>query len=207
MRDAHREVVRDGYDQVGHRYLDARTSHEGEDLALLAELLDRLNPGNVVLDAGCGAGTPVMARLVEAELEPVGLDLSGSQLALAQSRVPDASLVQADLAALPFGDRCFDAVVSYYAVIHVPRSEHLDVIGEFRRVLRPGGLGLLCLGAGDLPEDYDSTYFGAPMFWSHFDASTNLHMLRDAGFEVLWDRLVADPLDEASHLFALARCR
>jgi ubiquinone/menaquinone biosynthesis C-methylase UbiE len=204
MRDTHRRLVQEGYDRIGQRYLAARTSHEGEDLALLSDLATRLVPEALVLDAGCGGGVPVMTRLVEAGLEPVGLDLSGIQLALARARVPEAALVQADLAALPFGDGSFEALVSYYAVIHVPRSDHRAVLGEFRRVLSPGGFALLCLGAGDLPEDRD-TYLGAPMFWSHFDAPTNLQLLQDAGFQVLWDRLVTDPIDDARHLFALAR--
>ena len=204
VADAHRKVVREGYDRIGERYLAARTSHEGEDLALLVDLLNRLDPGDVVLDAGCGAGVPVMTRLVEGGLEPVGLDLSRSQLALARSRVPGAILVQGDLAGLPFADRSFGAVVSYYAVIHVPRSDHPAIFEEFRRVLRTGGFGLLCLGAGDLPDDHEPEYFGSPMFWSHFDAPTNLQMLQDVGFEVLWDRLVTDPLDNAHHLFVFA---
>ncbi len=206
MRDPHRRLVQAGYDRIGQRYLAARTSHEGEDQALLSDLATRLDRAGLVLDAGCGAGVPVMTRLVEAGLEPVGLDLSGIQLALARARVPEATLVQADLAALPFGDRSFESVVSYYAVIHVPRSNHRAVLGEVRRVLRPGGFALLCLGASDLSEDRD-IYLGAPMFWSHFDASTNLEMLSDAGFQILWDRLVTDPLDDARHLFALARRR
>lgn len=206
VRDAYRRLVQEGYDRIAQRYLAARTSSEGEDLALVSDLAARLDPAAPVLDAGCGAGVPVMTRLVEAGLKPVGLDLSGIQLALARERVPEAPLVQADLAALPFGDRSFEGVVSYYAVIHVPRSNHRAVLGEVRRVLRPGGFALLCLGSGDLPEDRD-TYLGAPMFWSHFDAPTNLQMLRDAGFQILWDRLVTDPLDDARHLFALARRR
>jgi hypothetical protein len=30
-------------------------------------------------------------------------------------------------------------------------------------------------------------------------------MLQDAGFQIVWDRLVTDPLDDARHLFVLAR--
>jgi len=113
MRDTPRRLVQEGYDRIGQRYLAARTSHEGEDLALLSDLATRLVPEALVLDAGCGGGVPVMTRFVEAGLEPVGLDLSWIQLALARARVPEAALVQADLAALPFGDGSFEALVSY----------------------------------------------------------------------------------------------
>jgi hypothetical protein len=71
-------------------------------------------------------------------------------------------------------------------VIQVPRSDRRTVFGEFARVLRSGGVALLCLGAGDLPEDHDpESWLGTPMFRSHFDAQTNLQLLRDEGFEII----------------------
>ncbi len=106
--------------------------------------------------------------------------------------------------ALPFGDGSFDGLVSYYAVIHVPRSEHRAVFDEFRRVLVAGGVALLCLGAGDVPEDDDTeSWLGTHMFWSHFDAETNLEMLQAAGFDILRHELVKDPMNHGRHLFAL----
>lgn len=108
-----------------------------------------------VVDAGCGAGVPVTRHLVAAGFATVGLDFSVAQLELARGLVPGADPVHGDLAGLPFPDSSFDAVVSYYAIIHVPRSEHAAVFAEVWRVLRPGGLALLCVGASDLPEDHD----------------------------------------------------
>ena len=206
MQNALHEVVRRGYDEIADRYLAARVT--GGDLALLPELVGRLSSGDAVLDAGCGAGVPVTTQLVDADLEVVGIDLSSAQVRLAGSHSPGAHLAQADLVALPFGDRSFDGLVSYYAVIHVPRSEHRAVFGEFRRVLVPGGVALLCLGAGDVAEDHDpESWLGAPMFWSHFDAETNLEMLRDFGFDVIRHELVDDPMDHGRHLFALVAAR
>jgi ubiquinone/menaquinone biosynthesis C-methylase UbiE len=202
MHDARREVVRRGYDEIADRYLAARAT--GADLALLPELVGRLSAGDAVLDAGCGAGVPIMTQLVDADLEVVGIDLSSAQVRLARSHSPGAHLAQADLVALPFGDRTFDGHVSYYAVIHVPRSEHRVAFDEFRRVLVPGGVALLCLGAGDMAEDHDlESWLGAPMFWSHFDAETNLEMLQAAGFDILRHELVNDPMNHGRHLFAL----
>lgn len=201
-----RDVVRRGYDEIADRYLAARTA--GGDVALLMELIARLRPGDAVLDAGCGAGVPVMRELTDAGMPVVGVDLSGVQLELARSRVPGAGLAQADLVTLPFADRSFAGLVSFYAVIHVPRAYHSSVFTEFRRVLRRGGVALLCLGARDLPEDDDAdSWLGTHMFWSHFGAETNLAMLRAADFDVLRDEIVADPMDHGHHLFALVAAR
>ena len=145
-----------------------------------------------------------MTQLVDADLQVVGIDLSSAQVRLARSHSPGAHLAQADLVTLPFGDRSFEGLVSYYAVIHVPRSEHRLVLDEFRRVLVPGGVALLCLGAGDVAEDHDlESWLGAPMFWSHFDAETNLKMLRASGFDIIRHEIVEDPMDHGRHLFAL----
>jgi SAM-dependent methyltransferase len=205
MSDERRALVRHGYDEVAVDYLADRTM-DGGDIRALDDLVRRLTPGARVLDAGCGAGLPVTRRLVDAGLATVGLDFSIEQLRLARELVPETGLVQGDLAHLPFPTASFDAVVSFYAVIHVPRSEHASVFVDVRRVLRPGGWALLCLGAGDLPEDHDpESWLGAPMYWSHFDAATNLELLRDAGLEIVGDEIVPDPMGHRGHLFALVR--
>lgn len=203
MRSTPRQTVRDGYDTVAASYLAARPD-TGGDLALLPELLRHLECGDAVLDAGCGAGAPVMAQLSDAGLQPVGLDISMAQLRLARARRAMTNVAEGDLAALPFRDGVFDGLVSFYAVIHVPRADHSVVFSEFWRVLRSGGVALLCVGSDDLPEDHDpASWLGVPMFWSHFDAATNLAMLAAAGFEILEDWIVADPMEHARHLFVL----
>jgi SAM-dependent methyltransferase len=201
----YRAIVRAGYDVVSDRYLAERPA-DGADVALLDGLFMRLPARARVLDAGCGAGVPVMRHLLERGIDTVGLDFSATQLALARDLVPDARPVQGDLASLPFPDASFDAVVSYYAVIHVPRTEHPAAFAEVRRVLRPGGLTLLCLGARDNPGDHDpESWLGAPMYWSHYDAATNRDLLRAAGLEIVEDRELADPMGHQGHLFVLAR--
>jgi ubiquinone/menaquinone biosynthesis C-methylase UbiE len=197
--------VRDGYDAVARSYLADRTV-DGADITALSELTRRLTPNARVLDAGCGAGVPVTLALLAAGTETVGLDFSRAQLDLARELVPAAPPVQGDLARLPFADASFDAVVSYYAIIHVPRADHPFVFAEVRRVLRRGGWALLCVGAADLAEDHDpESWLGAPMYWSHFDGSTNLDLIRSVGLEIVEDRVIPDPMGHHGHLFVLAR--
>ncbi len=76
-------------------------------------------------------------------------------------------------------------------------------------MLRPDGLLLLCTGAGDWPGAVEE-FFGAPMYWSHYDAETNLRMTENAGFNVLRSEIVPDSLDPETasyHLFLLAQKR
>lgn len=141
-----RRVVRRGYDEAGLAYLNERPD-DGDDVAILRTFAASL--GNArVLDAGCGAGIPTTSTLVSCGLDVVGLDISLRQLVLATERVPSTELVQGDLVNLPFADRSFDAVVSYYAVIHVPRDHHPDLLAEIHRVLRPAVDVCLCSARG-----------------------------------------------------------
>ena len=42
------------------------------------------------------------------------------------------------------------------------------------------------------------------MYWSHYDAATNLELLDDAHLDVIADQRIADPMGHRGHLFALA---
>ena len=200
-------IVRAGYERAADAYLAARPQ-TSPDIVALDHLLSRLAPGAWVLDAGCGAGVPIAQRLGRAH-RVVGIDFSERQLALVARHVPAASLACMDLAALGLAGGVFDAVVSYYAIIHIPRDRHAGILAGFYRLLRPGGLAFLCLGANDLIDDYDDDFYGARMYWSHYDAPMNLQLLQQARFDVLWSQIISDSLGgEAAtggHLFVLAR--
>ena len=63
---------------------------------------------------------------------------------------------------------------------------------------------LLCMGRTDLPADNDpSSWLGVPMYWSHFDAATNLDLLRRADLRIESSREVPDPNGHGSHQFIL----
>lgn len=73
-------------------------------------------------------------------------------------------------------------------------------------MLKSDGLGLFCLGAQNLFDDIDVNFFGAPMYWSHFDADTYQKMLKEMGFSLLWAKLVGDGSCEGGgHLFVLVQ--
>jgi SAM-dependent methyltransferase len=106
--------------------------------------LGTLNPGDAVLDIGCGAGVDslVAAHLVGAGGRVVGLDVTAAMVERAR-----ASLSRLDLAnvtfevgqaeALPFPDGDFDAVISN-GVFNLTLDKE-KALHEAHRVLKPGG--------------------------------------------------------------------
>jgi ubiquinone/menaquinone biosynthesis C-methylase UbiE len=199
-----KETVKAGYNAIADTYLKTRTI-DSEDVRLLEELVQRLPKRARVLDAGCGAGVPV-SGLLSKYFQVVGVDFAEGQIQLARRLVPQAEFVCQDITHLDFPDASFDAICSYYAIIHIPREEHEGLLQSFYRLLKPSGLALLCLGAEDLNDDIVEDYLGARMYWSHYDAETNLDMTKACGFELIWSKIVADATSPGpGHLFVLIR--
>lgn len=202
-----KDVVRAGYDAIGVAYSAARQKDQ-QSVPLVRELIDRLPKGAAVLDAGCGSGVPVTMELSN-HFEVTGVDISETQLELARRSIPHANFVCRDMTEADFPAGSFDAICSLYAIIHIPREQHRPLLVNFQRMLKPGGLLLVCMGASDWPGEVEE-FYGAPMYWSHFDAETNVRMVREAGFTVIWSRIVPDTLDPetpSAHLFVLAQRR
>lgn len=180
-----KRIVAEGYDRVTRRYLAmVRSMDPAVRQKYLAVLDSSLAAGAHVLELGCGAGVPITEHLAR-RYRVIGLDLSPGQLDMARRCVAAAAFVRGDMAALPLAGASFDAVVAFYAVIHVPRDEHGQVLAEIFRVLRPGGLLVMTAGTGDSPDVVEADWLGAPMFFSHFDGETTERMVARAGFEVI----------------------
>lgn len=199
-----KKTVRDGYNAIADRYLAERT-RDSQDVRLLNEFMERLGANARVLDAGCGAGVPVSQMLSE-RFRVTGVDFSEAQVELARKNIPNAHFLCEDMTKLDFAENTFDGIVSYYAIIHIPRAEHQPLLANFHRMLKPEGLALLCLGAENLIDDIDEDYLGTCMYWSHYDTETYLQMLKDCGFTILWSKHVSDATCAgAGHLFVLAQ--
>lgn len=198
-----KQLVTSGYEAIAGSYTGQR-AEDSDDIRLVRIFASRVGKGSRVLDAGCGGGKPV-ARILSEEVRMTGLDLARAQLRLFRTGVPTADAVRGDMVRLPFRDETFAGLVSLYAIIHVPREEHRRLLTEFRRVLRPAGEALVCMGEQDIAGEV-AEYMGTRMFWSHFDGPTNRALLAACGFRVLWERTVADFQEpSAMHRFFLIR--
>lgn len=107
--------------------------------------LAALAPGQSVLDVGCGTGTLAIAAKREVGAAGIvrGIDASPEMIARARTK---ARRQRADVAfenelaeALPYADEQIDVVLSSLMLHHFPRKLRAQAVGEFRRVLKPGG--------------------------------------------------------------------
>lgn len=183
-REERKRLVAAGYDRMADSYLRSKRPLAAQTEALLRDLTAGLPDGAAVLDLGCGAGVPV-TRWLAGRFAVIGVDLSARQVALARENVPGATFIQSDMAALAFPLRSFDAVVSTYAIIHLPREEQPALLARIAGWLTPGGGFLATWPLTDWEgEEPDWSGWGAPMWWSHHGGDANLDLLRAAGFTI-----------------------
>ena len=106
--------------------------------------LGPLEPGELVLDVGSGAGTDslVAAQMVGPDGRVTGIDMTEGMLAKARAAAAamgaaNVEFVEGEVEALPFADASFDVVISNGVIDLIPDKD--AVFAELERVLRPGG--------------------------------------------------------------------
>ena len=104
----------------------------------------RIEPGDVVLDLGCGGGIDsiLAARRTGLSGRVIALDFLPEMLARTAAAAREAGLenvetLQGEMEAIPLADATVDCVISNGVVNLSPRKAR--VLAECARVLRPGG--------------------------------------------------------------------
>jgi SAM-dependent methyltransferase len=202
-----KRIVADGYDRIAERYFAWSDAHPSPvRRAWLERALARIPGDTDVLDLGCGAGVPMTRALADGR-RVTGVDLSGRQLELARTNVPEATFTQADMTSLDLRPASLDAVTAFYSLTHLPRAELPGMLASIHRWLRPGGPFIASLGADDSPDKVEEDWLGVPMFFGHPGAKRNVALLRAAGFVVETSVIEHEPEDrhDARFLWVVAR--
>ena len=118
------------------------------------------NKAGSVLEIGCGqgAGTKIIYDLL-CPHEYVGIDLDPRMIRRAGKRaghLPNARFIQGDVSSLEFPDGCFDTVVDFAILHHVP--DWRSALSELHRTLKVGGEFLF----EDLPAETWERGIGIP---------------------------------------------
>ena len=174
------------YDRLASRYDDWSAAVRPPLRELWAQKVDEwVAPGDPVVELGCGTGEPVGRRLSE-RYEYEGVDASEQMLAKARTALPGVSFTHADMLSVEFPARSISAVVSFYAISHIPRGSHARLFDSIASWLRSGGVFVGNLTSRDDPESVEGHWLDAgPMRWSGFDERANLDLLIQAGLSVV----------------------
>src|SRR5215212_5162283 len=133
------------YDVHGWLFDTCLFRGKGRELRQRTATLAQLQPGDQVLDVGCGTGTlalEVQRRLGSAG-RVVGIDPGSEQIVRARAKaVRHDVLIEFQVGVieqLAFPDQMFDVVLSTLMMHHLPTSLKAQGLAEIVRVLKPGG--------------------------------------------------------------------
>jgi arsenite methyltransferase len=141
----------------GPVYASTRLGYDANELAALPlevtsafagvgnpHAVDRIPPGAVVVDIGCGAGTDLLvaARRTGSTGRAIGVDMTEAMRRRATDGAAACTLTnvevrEGDATRLPLHDACVDVVISNGVLNLVPEKER--AVAEIARVLKPGG--------------------------------------------------------------------
>lgn len=113
-----------------------------------------LQPGERVLDVGCGLGDLALA-MSECTTEVVGVDISPVAIQEAQRRYPHVRFIVLNEARLEqqVGRECFDTLTCVQVLEHIPPDQVDDFIEQLAACLRDGGRLLLDVPVTDNLSD------------------------------------------------------
>ena len=107
--------------------------------------------------------------------------------------------MQGDMLTLDITDETWGGITAFYSLIHVPRPELGQAIGEMYRVLRPHGLALLAFHVGDETKHLEE-WFGEQVsvdFFFFRSEEIKEHLLA-AGFTIE-DAIEREPYPDVEH--------
>lgn len=169
------EYVRRIFDELQHKPLDRQ---------LLDRFAVRMREVGPVCDLGCGPGQ-VARYLHQQGIVVCGVDLSPAMVEQARQLTPGVEFSQGNMLALDVPDESWGGIAAFYSLIHIPRSDLPQALGELQRVLRPGGTLLLAFHIGDETIHLDEWWDRKVCVDFHFFRTEEMAgFLRDAGFEI-----------------------
>ncbi len=154
------------------QYLEAEENH----------VLERIRPGDVVLELGCGYGR-ILPGLARKAGWVAGIDTSLASLLLAREMIDSISnchLLCMDAIQLAFRDRVFDCVICIQNGISAFRVNQQKLIKESLRVIKPGGVALF--------SSYSDRFWEDRLHW--FQLQSEAGLLGEIDYEETGDGVI-----------------
>jgi SAM-dependent methyltransferase len=196
-----RKIVEEGYDK-GDYPTAFRLNQTPNDMEkyFLDKVLEHCPQKPRILDLGSGIGIPFDKYLVEKGAEVTGIDISQKHVTIAQENVPGARFIKGDFSHLDFKEADFDAIISFYAIFHIPRKEQKTLFLKIYKLLRRKGVFMATLGTSDSEYGEEQNWAGAPMAWSTYNPGTYKKLITKSGFVFLETKFEGQPGGRVSSL-------
>src|SRR5215831_2027286 len=126
------------YDRIAEEYtarIAGELEHKPLDRMLLDEFAARLKGAGRVCELDRG-------------VDVFGIDLSPGMLEQARKLNPAIEFQQGNMLALDVENGAWAAIVAFYSIVHIPRTDILQAFREMFRALNPGGLVFLAFHIG-----------------------------------------------------------
>jgi SAM-dependent methyltransferase len=136
-------------------------------------------PGERILDCGCGYGFTlrVLSALTEARL--IGLDFANERIQDARTKLPadKTTFVQGSAMELPFAGDSFDKAVCSEVLEHLPDDR--AALNELFRIIKPGGTLVVTVPAARYPLGWDPINYA-------LERTTGRHIGGERTFSGIW---------------------
>lgn len=153
-----------------------------------------------VLDIGCGSGEPVARYLVDRGCTVTGVDAAPQLVAIAKTRVPEATCLVADLRGLSLG-KTYDGILAWNSSFHLPPDDQRAMFASFAAHAAEGAALMFTTGTshGEITGELN----GDTIYYASLDADEYRALLDQHGFTLV-DHVIEDP-DCGQHTVWLAR--
>jgi len=124
-----------------------RTTFHIDPTSFLEPLARYLKCGDSILDVGCGSGRDLI-WLQKQKFKVTGFERSAGLAELARCNV-GCDVILGDFETFDFSKYTFDAMLLCGALVHIPHTRLIGVVGHVIQGVRDGGYILISLKAGE----------------------------------------------------------
>ncbi|HLA23201.1 MAG TPA: methyltransferase domain-containing protein [Candidatus Nanoarchaeia archaeon] len=187
------------YDSKGERFLDFyNKSQANEIIQIKKHLLNHIPKKAIILECGCGTGK-IAKFLSEKEFLVTGIDISKQMIKIAKENAPNANFKLKSLYDLNFPAKTFDAITSFFVLLHVEKDRLPSIFKSFNNILKSNGFLLFSINKGK-GEGYNN-FQGKNVYFSSYSKKEIKEVLKKSGFKIIWqeDFLFKTPDKKTEH--------